>query len=606
MGCSGPMNNLLIDRMVTEDWHRRKRNLSMAWVDVAKAYDSIDHEWLDEMMILHRFLTWLNNVTSKLSASWNTRIQCKTDKGVETSDVIGFRSGLSQSDALCPRLFTPCMNPVEWMLKATEGYKLSRPIGSKITDLLYIDDLKIFAASQTKLAIVMKSTQTAMKDMGLRWNPKKCSVLHVKRGVQQEDNDSIKLDESVVIQSLKQQSQYKSLGVLENIKQMDLLAFESASKEYLKRLSVIWSSPLSDVNKVTASNQYAFPLLSYLMPTQRWPMSELQRINREVRKVIVENGGKHPTGSSALLYVPRAVGGRGMKSVETAYKVTKINTALKIQGSTYPTVKLVKNWDENSARSKGRHSTLEDAVKYAREFGLDLDLTKPNTTCQVVCTGDEIIDNKIPDTLKNAITSILQQEVMDQKWQGEITAARWKDQDLSLKECYTWLKGWKAAPKHTIAGIEELHQQFLPTKIYQQKKTGFNTTDDIMCRMCGKKPESLAHVLAGCSVLAQTKYLSIHNAALKIPFFEMLNDMELIESTPPWYSPVQPKPVYQNDRAEAYWDVPVYAESTVVKPSECAVSRQREEGGVTRGNDVSVDRKQRENRNRKDHKVCTT
>ena len=180
------------------------------------------------------------------------------------------------------------------MLKATEGYKLSRPMGSKITDLLYIDELKIFAASQTKLATVMKSTQTAMKDMGLRWNPKKCSVLHVKRGVQQEDNDSIKLNESFVIQSLKQESHYKFLGVLENIKQEDLLALECASKEYLKRLSVIWSSPLSDVNKVTASNQYALPVLSYLMPTQRWPISELQRIDREVRKVYSREWRKTP------------------------------------------------------------------------------------------------------------------------------------------------------------------------------------------------------------------------------------------------------------------------------------------------------------------------
>ena len=44
VGCSGTMNNLIIDRMVTEDCHRGKRNLSMAWVDVAKAYDSIDRE----------------------------------------------------------------------------------------------------------------------------------------------------------------------------------------------------------------------------------------------------------------------------------------------------------------------------------------------------------------------------------------------------------------------------------------------------------------------------------------------------------------------------------------------------------------------------------
>ena len=151
VGCSDTMNNLLIDRMVTEDCNRRKRNLSMTWVDVAKAYDSIDHEWLDEMMILHRFPTWLKNLTSKLSASWNTRIQCKTDKGAETSEVIRFRSGLPQGDALCPRLFTLCMNPVAWMLKATEGYRLSRTISSKITDLLYNDDLEIFAASQPSL-----------------------------------------------------------------------------------------------------------------------------------------------------------------------------------------------------------------------------------------------------------------------------------------------------------------------------------------------------------------------------------------------------------------------------------------------------------------------
>ena len=241
-------------------------------------------------------------------------------------------------------------------------------------------------------------------------------------------------------------------------------------------------STITDDNKVTASNQHALPVLSYLMPTQRWPMSELQQIDREVRKVTVENGGTHPAGSSALLYSPRAVGGRGMKSVERAYKVTKIKTALKIHGSTDPTVKLVKNWGENSA-SKGRHSVLADAVKYAREFGLDLDLTKPNATCQVASTGDEIIDNKIPDALKKAITSRLQQEVMGQKWQGKITAARWEDQDPSLKECYTWLKGWKAVPTQTIAGIEELHQQLLPTKIYHQKKTGVNTTNDIMCRM---------------------------------------------------------------------------------------------------------------------------
>ena len=52
----------------------------------------------------------------------------------------------------------------------------------------------------------------------------------------------------------------------------------------------------------------------------------------------------------------------------------------------------------------------------------------------------------------------------------------------------------------------------------------------------------------------------------------MVKDMGLIESNPPWHSPaVQPKPVYENDKAETYWAVPVHAESTVAKSNRVGV-----------------------------------
>ena len=43
-GCFGTMDNLLIDRAVMLDCQRGKRNLSMAWIDVRKAYESVDHD----------------------------------------------------------------------------------------------------------------------------------------------------------------------------------------------------------------------------------------------------------------------------------------------------------------------------------------------------------------------------------------------------------------------------------------------------------------------------------------------------------------------------------------------------------------------------------
>ena len=75
--------------------------------------------------------------------------------------------GLPQGDALCPRLFALWLNPVAWRLRATEGQRLSKPIGVKITDLLYIDDLKVFAASKSKLNRVLKETRGEMQDIGL-------------------------------------------------------------------------------------------------------------------------------------------------------------------------------------------------------------------------------------------------------------------------------------------------------------------------------------------------------------------------------------------------------------------------------------------------------
>ena len=78
---------------------------------------------------------------------------------------------------------------------------------------------------------------------------------------------------------------------------------------------------------------------------------------------------------------------------------------------------------------------------------------------------------------------------------------------------------WKTAPTHTIAGLQELYQQLLPTKVYHKEKTGTHKSQDVKCCMCGKAAETQAHVLAGCGALAQSKYMTRHNEALKVIFY---------------------------------------------------------------------------------------
>ena len=258
-----------------------------------------------------------------------------------------------------------------------------------------------------------------------------------------------------------------------------------------------------------------------------------------------------------MLYLPRRVEGRGLKLIEAEYKLTKVKVAVRLYNNLYPTMELVRQF-EQKARRTGRHSLIGDAQTIAEELRMRLELRCPDpsgTTEQV-----EVIEGrKIGVWVKKAVQSKRFEDTKEKKWQGKLMTVRWEDEKLD-GESFSCMTEWRTAPTHSIAEIMELYEQLLPTKLYNSRKS--NTTDDpdARCRICGEAKESVAHVLSGCSVLAQTKYLLRHNAALKILFFELLKSYQLIEMISPWYSPTQPKPSYENEQATVYWDVPVNAD----------------------------------------------
>ena len=101
----------------------------------------------------------------------------------------------------------------------------------------------------------------------------------------------------------------KFLEVRESVRQEDRSVLELAAKDFLRRVSVIRSSPLYDHAKSVASNRCTLPVLTYLMWAQTWPLVELQQIDREARKIISGSGGNHSKGSTAALYLARKNGG---------------------------------------------------------------------------------------------------------------------------------------------------------------------------------------------------------------------------------------------------------------------------------------------------------
>ena len=97
-------------------------------------------------------------------------------------------------------------------------------------------------------------------------------------------------------------------------------------------------------------------------------------------------------------------------------------------------------------------------------------------------------------------------EMEDQRLQLErLLWTRWEDGQLSEHGCFAWSIGCAWATTHTISGVLEPYEQLLPARIYAAYQTGTSDQINTLCRVCGNVPENLAHFLAGCLSLAQTK-----------------------------------------------------------------------------------------------------
>ncbi|CAH3040381.1 unnamed protein product [Porites evermanni] len=83
--------------------------------------------------------------------------------------------------------------------------------------------------------------------------------------------------------------------------------------------------------------------------------------------------------STAILYMSRKLGERGLESMENEYKNTKIKAALKRYCNADHTMAAVRSFEELAVQN-GRHSIIKDAKKYAEEMDLQLWLNFPNPT----------------------------------------------------------------------------------------------------------------------------------------------------------------------------------------------------------------------------------
>ena len=104
-----------------------------------------------------------------------------TPNGMSLGNV-EIKRGIFQGDSLFPLLFVLCMVPLSLILKELKFHYEFGDKNTRLTHLLFTDDLKLFAKSHDQIASLVNTAYTFSEDIGMEFGVKKCRVLVLKRG----------------------------------------------------------------------------------------------------------------------------------------------------------------------------------------------------------------------------------------------------------------------------------------------------------------------------------------------------------------------------------------------------------------------------------------
>ena len=523
-----------------------------------KVFDSVSHSWLIEMFNIHRFPVKLIEIVTNIISKWNVIINIPVNDGIKASSVIRISNGILQGDSFCPALYTLSKNVISWLARSFEGYTLAKPISRKVTHTLFIDDLKGYTKSRSRLIFCLNKISIAMKEAGLFWNPKKCRFFEISRG-KHNIADDINLEDGTIIKSIKDDETYKFMRVPQSYKNEIGILEDKLLKLVKQRAYIIWNSDLYDINKVYASNIFINSAIEYFFWSIKFTLKFLKDIDLAIRNAMNTSGCKHTNLMNAVVYLPRAKGGRGLKSLEQTYKEIKVKIAAKLINTEDRRMIIVNQFHKNNF-DNANYSIFKEANNYVKDMEFEFEIVKEGSLIHFKSKSDqtiiEIDAKKINVDIEKKTIELNIAKIVESNWQGVNYKARMEDESIN-KNYFSWLKNWKSCPSSVVMEFFNLFYQTLPTLCYKQGRC-VTKIDKTTCRLCLDNQESVMHLMSNCSKFLNTVYKSRHDNAFKCFVFPLLNKLGLIDKEKVWYSPDKVNAYYENEFSKFWWDIPEY------------------------------------------------
>lgn len=498
-----------IDKLMKYTLSKRKEKYCVIWVDCKKAYDSISHSYLDSVLKKIGIPKWLYHGIKNVMKQWSVRYSL----GRAISKPLKVQRGVLQGDVLSPLLFCLGLVPVSYALRTDpEGIPVIKLEGSKenevtsgaLNHLFYMDDLIAYCkVCLRKLALT--KIREYLGAVGLETNDNKSATL-TKGKVGDNEVPELGLDDT-----------YKYLGLEDAWVTDTERTLDNKKKSIEDALSKVWLSDWSARKKAGEHNSMIVPKIGYIYATAvtaknayNVSLKRAHDVDKMLPSILKKNHIMNHTACSERLFLPRNMGGLGVRSVSDTLEIETLRKAVYLRFSACfeNACRLMETMNRNQHRC-----AFSDYEKVADKYDLNIEVIREQT----------ITINNASYTSLNEANRIISEVVLTKaagvrftRWATKPTGGRifkynfdrvlswkWLETDINLNSVLTAF----AVQENAISGLlnHPMHD-----------------VGDKTCRVCreldipGPELEDATHVVSRCPCKMSNIYLQRHNNAVRV------------------------------------------------------------------------------------------
>lgn len=306
-GCA---ENIAMLASLLEDSRRNLRELHVASLDLAKAFDSVNHHAITDTLVRRGLSEEFVRYIERAYNNSSTVLEVDGDR----SHTINVLRGVRQGDPLSSIIFALVVDDILAEVPREVGYTIE---GTLVNAIAYADDLLIVTSTVSGMNITLSRVQARAELAGLTLNTSKCTALSIVPAGKEKkykilSEPQFHLADGSYLKQLVASQEWRYLGI-----DLRPIGPKKASSDLVPMLDRLSKAPLKPQQRLQIVRCFMIPRYYHQLVLAGATLGKLKAMDKQVRQYVRKWLRLPPDTPVGFFHASISDGGLGLPSFNT-------------------------------------------------------------------------------------------------------------------------------------------------------------------------------------------------------------------------------------------------------------------------------------------------